>query len=206
VLLYILEEATDDPILDEAGLALVDESSVATPGVGFQFQTFADLRGRDMTDEFEFSVENSNLDEPYYTLDYLDEINAVLVKGFGRGDSRVSVWVEDATRINASHWNRREGYKDGSQEPDQGKLEFVGYPDLFAGMPKEELSAVFLNVAGGPDNPRSLYPLEWDLGDLVRVNYAGKQFNVEISIVYVAIDENGVETITGRNQVSATLG
>lgn len=205
-ILYILDEATGLPILDEAGLYIEDESSTELPGLGFQFQTFADLRGQDRTGQLEFSVENNNLEEPYYTLDYLSEVNAVIVKGFGRGDSRVSVWVEDSTRIHSSRWNRMEAFKDGSQEPDGAKLADVGYSDLFAGMPKEDLSAVFLNVAGGPDTPRSLYPLDWDLGDLVSVSYAGKQFNVEIAIVYVAIDEQGNETITGRNQVSATLG
>lgn len=206
-LLYILDEATADEILGESSLGLVDEGSIAVPSaVGFQFQTFADLRGQDRTGQMEFSIENNNLEEPYYTQNYLSEVNAVLVKGFGRGDSRVSVWVEDTTRINASRWNRMEAFTDGSQEPDQSKLAYVGYPDLYAGIPKEELSAVFLNVAESPDTPRSLYGLDWDFGDLVRVSYAGKQFNVEIVIVYVAIDENGTETITGRNQVSATLG
>lgn len=207
LILYILDEATGtDFILDEAGLPIYDESSTQLPGVGFQFQTFADLRGMDRTQSLEFSVENNNLEEPYYTQNFLDEVNAVIVKGFGRGDSRVSVWVEDDARIHASRWNRMESFKDGSQEPDQSKLAYVGYPELYAGIPKEELSAVFLNVGESPDTPRSLYGLDWDFGDLVRVSYAGKQFNVEIVIVYIAIDENGIETITGRNQVSATLG
>jgi len=206
LILYILDEVLGTPILDELGDGIEDESSTQLPGVGFQFQTFADLRGLDRTQDLEFSVENNNLEEPYYTQNYLEEVNAVIVKGFGRGDSRVSVWVEDQTRINASRWNRMESFKDGSQEPDQTKLEDVGFPDLYAGIPKEELSAVFLNVPESPDTPRSLYGLDWDFGDLVRVSYAGKQFNVEIVIVYVAIDEGGRETITGRNQVSATLG
>lgn len=206
VLLYILDEATGESILDEAGDPLVDEASLLVASVGFQFQTFSDLRGQDRTEQLEFSVENNNLEEPYYTQNYLEEVNAVIVKGFGRGDSRVSVWVEDTARIHASRWNRIESFKDGSQEPDQTKLEDVGYPELYNGIPKEELSAVFLNVPESPDTPRSLYGLDWDFGDLVRVSYAGKQFNCEIVIVYVAIDENGTETITGRNQVSATLG
>lgn len=206
ILTYISDEATGQPIRDEADDPIVDEASQLDSRPGFQFQTFSDLRGQDRSQELEFSIENNNLQEPYYTQNYLDEVNAVLVKGFGRGDSRVSVWVEDTTRINSSRWNRREGYKDGSQEPDQAKLADVGYPDLYAGIPKEELSAVFLSVPAGPDTPRSLYGLDWDLGDLVRVSYAGKQFNAEVSIVYVAIDESGVETITGRNEVSATLG
>lgn len=206
LLSLILDEATGIGMEAELGDDLVDEASVELSGIGFQFQTFADLRGADRSSGVEFSVENNNLESPYYTQDYLDEVNAVIVKGFGRGDSRVAVWVQDDPRIHASRWNRMEGFKDGSQEPDQTKLEDVGYPDLYAGLPKEEISAVFLNVPAGPDSPRSLYGLDWDLGDLVPVSFAGKQFNVEISIVYVAIDENGKETITGRNAIAATLG
>lgn len=209
---YILDEADGLPILDEAsGLFGIeaedsDHSAANLVGVGFQFQTFADLRGQDRTLDLEFSVENGNLQAPYYSQDFLNEVNAVIVKGFGRGDSRVTVRVDDLTRIHASRWNRMEGYKDGSQEPDQSKLADIGYPDLYDGQPKEDISAVILNVPEGPENPRSLYGVDWDLGDLLKVSYAGKQFNAEVAIVYVAIDENGTETITGRNQVSQTAG
>lgn len=206
LILAILDEDTGEDILDEDGLAILDEESDERSGQGLQFQTFADLRGQDRTMDLEFSVENNNLEEPYYTQNYLEEVNAVIVKGFGRGDSRVTVRVDDTERINASRWNRMEGYKDGSQEPDQAKLADLAYPELYSGRPAEDLSAVFLNVPEGQNSPRSLYGVDWDLGDLVPVSYAGKQFNVEISIVYVAIDENGSETITGRNQVAATLG
>lgn len=204
---YILEEASGRPIADEVSGYIESESGgKAFKGVGFQFQTFAILRGQDRTQEIEFSIANNNLKEPYFSDSSLEEVNAVTVKGYGRGDSRVAVRVEDTERVNASRWNRMEGYKDGSQEPDQSRLADIGYPELYAGQHKEEFSAVFLNTPGGPDSPRSLYGVDWDLGDLVRASYAGKQFNLEIVIVYVAIDENGIETITGRNQVSASAG
>lgn len=211
-LIYILDEVTGIPFDEEAtGLpGIEDETSTAVsgdaPGVGFQFQTFAELRGQDRTQELEFSAENNNLEEPYYSQNFLEEVNSVIVKGFGRGDSRVAVRVSDTPRRNASRWNLMEGYKDGSQEPDQAKLADLGYPELYAGLPKEDISTVFLNVPEGPENPRSMYGLDWDLGDLLRVNYAGKQFNAEVAVVYVAKDENGNETITGRNQVSQQSG
>jgi hypothetical protein len=206
--IYILDEETLDPILDESGHGILDEESgeAESMSVGFQFQTFADLRGQDRTQALDFSVENNNLEAPYYSQSFLEEVNAVIVKGFGRGDSREVEKVNDTDRINASRWNRREGFKDGSQEPDQNKLADLAYPELYDGRPKEDISAVFLNVPSGPDTPRSMYGLDWDLGDLVPISYAGKQFNAEISIVYVAIDENGKETITGRNEVSAESG
>ena len=69
------------------------------------------------------------------------------------------------------------------------------------GRPREELYVTFLNTPGGLHQPRSLYGVDWDLGDLVRVTYAGIQMEAEIVIVYVSYDENGEEEITGRNDV-----
>lgn len=172
---------------------------------GLEFITYADLYGQDRTaSALIFSVENNNLEAPYYILDHMEEENAVIVKGFGRGDSRLSVTVTDDARVGASRWNRCEGFVDASTEPDQVNLDYYGYSRLYEGAPKEEVSTVFLNVPGSEDSPRSLYGVDWDLGDLLPVEYAGKRFNVEVAITYVAIDESGRETITGRNDINAS--
>jgi hypothetical protein len=204
-LIYILDE-DGMPILDEEGEPLLDESSLETNAIqGFQFVTFAGLRGQDRTaSALVFSEENNNLEAPYYTFDYMDEENSVVVKGFGRGDSRPSARVTDSQRAGMSRWNLCEGFQDASTEPDQNFLEDYAYPRLRAEQAREELSAVFLNVPRSEDTPRSLYSLDWDLGDMLPVDYAGKRFNVEIEIVYVAIDENGRETITGRSGMNAS--
>lgn len=199
---YILDEENADPILDEQGFPLEDETSISVnSGIGLQFQTFAGLYGQDRTLGAVYSVENGNLEGPNYSMDHLEEKNAVIVKGFGRGDSRVSDWALDSDRINQSRWNRCELFRDGSQEPDQDKLADLGRADLWDGEPVEELAAEILNSPGGPQAPRSLYGIDWDLGDLLPIEYGDKRFDVEVSIVYVAMDENGRETVTGRNEV-----
>jgi len=171
---------------------------------GFQFVTYAGLKGDDRTgNALVFSVENNNIKEPYYTLNHMSEVNSIIVKGFGRGDSRPSETVTDTRRAGASRWNLCEAIEDASTEPDQDYLENYGYPPLWEGAPKEEISAVFLNVPGSEDTPRSLYGIDWDVGDLLPVEYAGMHFNTEVNVVYVAIDEGGKETITGRNGISA---
>ena len=180
----------------------------AAPGAafeqGFKFVTFGELRGEDRSESaLIFSVQNNNLEMPYYTLDHSDEENSIVVKGFGRGNSRATVIVDDPDRISASRWNRCEGYEDASTEPDQDFLEDFGYTRLYEGAPREELSAVFLNVPGSEDTPRSLYGVDWDLGDLLPVDYAGNQVSVEVVIVYVGVDQDGAETITGRNDINA---
>lgn len=205
--LEIQDEATGEAIQDEeSGEALLDESAYESTSIqGFEFATFAGLRGKDRTaSALIFSLENNNLEAPYYTLNYMEEENSIVVKGFGRGDSRPFTRVTDTQRAGASRWNLCEGLEDASTEPDQDSLEDYAYPKLYAGAPQEELSAVFLNVGGNEDTPRSLYGLDWDLGDLLPVEFAGKQFNVEVDIVYVAIDESGKETITGRNNIDTS--
>jgi len=202
---YILDE-DGNKILDEAGDPILAESSPSSTAVqGFEFVTFADLRGQDRTaSALVFSVENNNLESPYYTLNHMEEENSIIVKGFGRGDSRPHATVTDTQRAGASRWNLCEGLEDASTEPDQDRLEDYGYPKLYAGSPQEDISCVFLNVPGSEDTPRSLYGIDWDVGDLLPVEYAGKQFNVELEIVYVAIDETGKETVTGRNNIDSS--
>lgn len=200
----ILDEADPtNPILDEMGFALLDETSlISNAETGFRFETYAGLRGIDRTNGMVFSVENNNLEEPYYSKNHFEEINTVIVKGFGRGDSREWVEVQDANAVGQSRWNRCEGVHDASSEPDQSNLADFGSSFLYKNRAKEELTAIFLNVEPGPDSAQSMYGIDWDLGDLLPVQYAGKQFNIEIAIVYIAVDENGNENITGRNEIN----
>jgi len=200
--IYILDEATGAPMLAEDGQYLLDEQSgKSSDKIGFEFQTFADLRGLDRTDKLVFSVENSNLEAPFYIKSHFNESNSIIVRGSGRGESRAAVVVDDDARVNSSRWNRCENLVSASYEVDDTELQTVGAAELKIGQPVEELYASFLNTPGSEDAPRSLYGIDWDLGDLVSVWYADQYFQCEIVIVYVGVDENGVETITGRNTI-----
>lgn len=200
---YILGEASGEQILDEAGNPLLGEASVvsAQAVAGFEFQTFADLRGVDRTDKLVFSIANSNLKSPFYSKSHFEERNSIIVKGSGLGESRAVTVVNDTARINASRWNRYEEMFEANYEVQDSELDTVGAAQLKVGQPKEELIATFLNTQGSEDTPRSLYGVDWDLGDLVSVWYADQLFTCEIVVVYVGMDENGIETITGRNTI-----
>jgi hypothetical protein len=192
----ILDEATGDEILDES-------SSTSSPKSGFQFQTFADLRGRDLRDRLTFSVANNNLKGPYYRKDHFDEKNSIIVKGQGRGESRAVTVVTDTARSRVSRWNLCEEIYEAGFEVNDSELENAGAAQLKLGQPREELYAIFLNTPGSESTPRSLYGVDWDLGDLVNVWYAEQLFECEIAVVYVGVNEQGIETITGRNTVEA---
>lgn len=180
---------------------LAGVSTTSASPLGWEFQTFADLRGADRTQGIEFSVENENISQPSYSLSFLEEVNSVIVRGNGQGLSQIVTSVEDTKRIAASRWNRVEKVHSASSESSTTALQDAGRSELHKRKPVEELYVTFLNTPGSPSVPRSLYGLDWDLGDLVRVNYAGKQYEAEILIVYVAVDENGEENITGRNGI-----
>lgn len=186
----------------------VDLSTIAvtgrnapSPRLGWIFRTKADLYGTDRTNNLEFSLENENIREPNYSLSHLDEINAVYIRGNGSGLSQIVQLVESTDRINASRWNRSERVITASSESDNNGLQSAGNAELDKWKPKEEFPVTFLNIPGNQNAPRSLYGLDWDLGDRLRVNYAGKQFEVDVTIIYVSVDDQGKETITGRNEL-----
>lgn len=189
-------------ILDENGDGVLDELSFETLAtIGFQFVTFADLRGTDRSEGLEFSVENGNLEAPSYRISHFDEVNAVYAKGQGEGDSREVELVEDTLRIDTSRWNRSEDVLEASDETTAAGLQESGRARLGEGRPLEELYATFVNNPGNENTPRSLYGLDWDLGDLLKVKYAGQQFASEVMTVYVSINENGAENVIGRNVI-----
>lgn len=182
-----------------------DLSNIASGSpLGWEFQTFAGLRGVDRTGQIEFSPENENIRAPAYSISHLDEVNSVIVRGNGSGKSQLVTSVEDSARLLSSRWNRSEKVLSASSETTVAALQDAGRAELRNGKPEEELFVTFLNSPGSQTVPRSLYGVDWDLGDLVKINYAGKQLEAEIKIVYVSVDEQGKEDITGRNEIQTT--
>jgi len=171
--------------------------------VGWRLFTKADFYGADRTKGIEFSLENENIQTPRYGISHLDEFNAVYVKGNGRGASQAIESVLDVTRINSSRWNRVEAIEPAGGETTTAGLQNVGYAALNVGKPQRELPLEFISTPATRDTPRSLYGIDWDLGDRLPVNYADLQFEVDVNVVYVSLNESGEETITGRNEVLA---
>lgn len=181
--------------------ALAGITTTTNSPLGWEFQTFADLRGSDRTGGIVFSLENENISQPAYSISHLEEINSVVVTGNGNGINQLLGFAQDLPRVVASRWNRCEKVHSATSEKDTTALDDAGRAEVYKGRPAEELFVTLLNTPGGPNVPRSLYGLDWDLGDLVRVHYARKDFEAEIGVVYVAVDDTGKETITGRNNI-----
>jgi hypothetical protein len=170
-----------------------------TPDI-FEFQTFQDCRGVDRTDEgIIFSEENDNLRMPEYVQDRFDERNVVYVGGPCEAAAR-NVQELLTRQVGQSIWNRIEMFKDARNESTAAGQRNRGRQELALNKHEIRFNSTFLNT------PSSLYGLHWDLGDRVRVSYANKQFNTEIKVIYVTINDRGEEKIEARNSIGTGSG
>ena len=167
-----------------------------TPTI-WEFQTFKDLRGADRRfsagkSSFLFSLDRGNLELPSYEVDSFEYKNVIYVAGQGKATARA---VEEREAVQtASLWGRREMFRDARQEETIAGLQAVGDEELGFHRRKQRFIANFL------DTPNSVYGKDWDLGNWHTVSFAGIQFDVEIKVVYVTLEDTGEENIFGRNE------
>jgi hypothetical protein len=171
--------------------------------LGWLFVTRAGLYGTDLTAGLPFSLENENIKTPSYSISHLEEINTVYAQGGGRGATQIIQRVDDAARQNSSRWNRCESVISASNETTTTGLQDRGMGELNKNRPKTELPLVFLSTPGTAQSPRSLYGVDWNLGDRVMVQYADLEFEAEIKLVYINVDEQGKDEVSGRNEVNS---
>lgn len=176
-----------------------DESIGLSGGFGYRFRTYPDRRGRDRTGGTVFSVENGNLAVPTYYEDYLDQITSVFE--YNSSQSWASQNVQSADQY-LSRWNYIEKAETNSDDSSASALSDA-QTTLQEGAAVKMLNADFMNSPGSPILPRALYGIDWDLGDLLPVVFAGKSLNCEVAIINVAVNDQGKETITGKTQVGA---
>lgn len=166
-------------------------------GFGYRFRTYANLRGLDRTSGMQFSTENGNLSAPTYYEDYLDEITSVFE--YNAQQTWLSANAQSADQY-LSRWNYIEDARAVTDVAAASALTDI-YGELKDKGVKKIFNASFLNSPGSDSQPRSLYGVDWDMGDLLPVKFAGQVFNVEVVIAYVALNDQGVENILGKSTV-----
>lgn len=176
---------------------VVEYNTLANGGFGYIFRTYVTLRGQDRTGSgLIFSTANGNMRKPTYYEDYLDEVTIIGVL-YNDGSADCALGTSPDTTL--SRWNRITRLVYSSITSDAPRQ---AYSELAKNRAQKVFSADFLNTPGGPNQPRSLYGVDWDLGDLVRAEFADKSFDCEIKIVYVSVDENGKENVIGSSEIS----
>lgn len=176
---------------------VIEDDSLVAGGFGYRFRTYADLRGSDRTKGTIFSPENGNLGAPVYFEDYTDQITSITQYSANQPWGSQNAQSDEQY---LSRWNYIEDAQAVSTEVAAVALNNM-YGQLKAKASQKVMNGDFLNSPGSDTQPRSLYGLDWDLGDLLPVKYAGKAMNVEVIIVYVSMNENGKEKISGKSSV-----
>lgn len=165
-------------------------------GFGYIFRTYADTRGLDRTKGTVYSIENGNIKAPAYIEDYLDESTEARVYN---QSSATGVTV-DSPDVNLSRWNKIQQFQ-GASGADTAAMTSDANRILDENGARMSMSASFVNSPGGRLQPRSLYGIDWDLGDLLPVSFAGKNITCEVMIVHVSVDDQGTENIVGNTEV-----
>lgn len=165
-------------------------------GFGYIFRTYADLRGLDRTKGAVFSIENGNLRAPAYYEDYLDQATEARVYN----QTNATGVTVDSPDVGLSRWNTIQQFQ-GATGAVVAEMTATANKILDENGLKASMNASFANTPGNDVQPRSLYGVDWDLGDLLPVSFGGKNLSCEVMIVHVSVDDKGTENIVGNTEV-----
>lgn len=194
----ITEQLRNKELLEAVqALAAAYNLDIRIVGIGaaqFEFQV-GKLLGTDrrqgnpeMNPPVIFSTAYGNMERPQYIEDYLDEITAIYVGGQGEGEVRTIYELEEAARIAASPWNRREVFIDARDAVEETTLHGRALKLLQARGPIIDLT--FSPI----ETEASKYGRDWNLGDLVTAIYQGVRRDYRIETIMVSVDNAGRET------------
>jgi len=176
--------------------------SVSPSSISFQFRTYTDQPGQDMTGKTRFDKERS-MDDPYLEFDHTHEANYIYAGGQGVEDEREIQQVYSAWGstygyggYNRSAWNRCEAFEyctnqsaaNGVREAARARLKEGRPTKRFSGQPK--------------DTAATRFGLHWNWGDKVRARYRNEEFDCIIRAVVLGVYQ-GVETISARMEYEA---
>lgn len=181
--------------------------SFETSSIAWQFRTYTTRLGADHSTTSDqpvfFGRQWGNLEGGYYEYDHTEELNYVYGRGQGTGEARIGEGVttadaSDTDRINASIWNRREGFCNASSGGGGLTIEAVlsdAQARLEANPPKWRAGGKLL------DTPQARYDIDWTFGDTVVLEVRGAQFDTDISAVSFSVDGDGKEDTDIRVEV-----
>lgn len=179
----------------EAGTEIffdVVPATVSGTSITFEFRTYTGQPGQDVTGlGVLFDQQKGNLSKPFLEFDYTEEENYIYAGGQDTEAAREVQQVSDATRYDASQWNRCEGFADARDQDAANGVREAGRSALEQGRPRRKFGAVPLDTRG------TRFGRDWDFGYKVRTRYRVEEFDSIIRTVTLSL-KNGKETIPAR--------
>ena len=163
--------------------------------IPYLFQTYTTQRGRDLTSKVFFGKDYGNLSEAFYFTDHSDEENYIYGLGQGVESDRNVQTASDTTRIASSIYNRCEGTAQANTQSEDAGVTAAAKAKLAKARPLKRFGGRLL------DTGDYRYGVDWGFGDRVTAEYAGMQFDCEITAVSISVDGDGQETFDCRVEV-----
>lgn len=162
---------------------------VSSNSINFEFQTYINQPGQDVTEKVVFDRDRGNLENPVLEYDYSTEVNYVYAGGQGEGQARNIQQVSDEDRYNISQWNRCEAFADARQQSTNNGVREKGRALLESGRPKRKLSGIPIDTEG------TRFGIDWDFGYKVRAIYRDEEFDSIIRSVVIRVtpDEERIQ-------------
>lgn len=165
---------------------------VSGDGITFQFRTYINQPGSDVSDQLTFEEESGNLLEPELELDYSREENYIYATGQGVDEDRNVQQVYDETRVGQSIWGRMEGEADSRNQDSNASVTNSGNTALWEGRPKIRFSGKIGNTEG------CQFLEHWDVGYRATTKFEVIQFESIIRAATLSVDDSGKIEIDAR--------
>ncbi len=170
--------------------------------INYELRTYVGVRGmnhsQDSVSPVYFGNRWGNLEDGYYELDHVEELNYIYGRGQGLADNRYSGDASSTARINASIWNRREGYANasaGGGGESNASTQAEAQNKLAANRPKWRAGGSLL------DTTQARYDIDWGFGDKIVMEISGRQVSADVNAVSFSVDEMGLESPDFRIEV-----
>ncbi len=172
---------------------------VGTGAATFEFQWAADQWGLDKTvgngvrPSVTFSASAGNVERINHGYNRINETNICYVLGAGLTTTRLIRTRQDAALLGGSPWARRAVARDARDEDVNARLDERGDEVLEKEQPRRTLDFMARQIVA------TRYGRDWDLGDLVSVEYWEGLINYRVSVkiasINVSMSTDGTETI-----------
>lgn len=162
----------------------------------FQFRTYADQRGQDRTypdghNPILLAAELGNLRTPKLAQDWRKEGTYGYGGGQGEGAEREIVEISDTTRANASVFNRREFFFQGSLHKTTARLQDATRARLRDLRPVRKFTGEIVEV----ENTR--FGKDFGFGDKLTALFDDEQYDVMVAAFVAKVTDDG-ETVTAK--------
>lgn len=139
---------------------------ISTDSISFEFRTYIDHPGADLSDRVTFSLALGNMENPEYIEDSTRAENYIYAFGQGETSDQKVEQAYDESRIAKGPFARIEGAEDASNQPDDAVLS-AAQTALASRRPKTSFYADPISTE------QTSFGLDWGWGDRVRAQYHG---------------------------------